>query len=88
MSTLLKETSLKMSEFLKNKYFFNEISFATYFLKMTTFSKENVLVLPELLKNKNFINGKSASFARILENQKLDICFFKSPCIFYFLEMN
>jgi hypothetical protein len=70
MSTFLKETSLKMSEFLKNKYFFNEISFATYFLKMTTFSKANVLVLPELLKNKNFINGKSASFARILENQK------------------
>jgi hypothetical protein len=30
-------------------------------------NKENVIVLPEFLKNKNFNNGKSPSFARILE---------------------
>jgi hypothetical protein len=29
------------------------------------------LVLPEFLKNKNFINGKSPSFARILEKYPL-----------------
>jgi hypothetical protein len=38
---------------------------------MTSFSKENVLVLAEFLKNKNFVNGKSPSFARILEKSVL-----------------
>jgi hypothetical protein len=28
---------------------------------------QNVLILPEFLKNKNYINGKSPSYARILE---------------------
>jgi hypothetical protein len=37
------------------------------FLKKTTLSKENVLVLPEFLKRKYFVEGKSPSFAQILE---------------------
>jgi hypothetical protein len=57
-----------LSEFLKNKYFFNEIS-PSYILipENDDFSLKNVLVLSEFLKNKNFIYGKSPSFARILE---------------------
>jgi hypothetical protein len=57
-----------MSEFLKNKYFFNEKS-PRYNLipEKKTFSKENVPVLPEFLKNKNFVEEKYPSFARILE---------------------
>jgi hypothetical protein len=53
-----------MSEFLKNKYFFNEMS-RSYILipEKTSFPKENVLVLAEFLKNKNFVKGKSPSFA-------------------------
>jgi hypothetical protein len=59
MSSFLKENPLKMSEFLKNKYFFNEKS-PSYILilKKTSFSKESVLLLPEFLKNKYFVKGK------------------------------
>jgi hypothetical protein len=41
--TLLKENPLKMSEFLKNKYFFNEKDASVE------------VVLPEFLKNNNFV---------------------------------
>jgi hypothetical protein len=75
--TLLKESPLKMSEFLmnknisellKNKYFFNEKS-SNY--NLIPEKDENVLVLREFLKNKNFVNGKSPSFSRILEKYVL-----------------
>jgi hypothetical protein len=67
-----------MSQFLKNKYFFNEI-FPSYILipENDNVLKGNVLVLPEFLKNKNFINEKSHSFAQILEKKVL--CQWKIP---------
>jgi hypothetical protein len=54
-----------MSEFLKNKYFFNEKSPSSILIPV----KDNFFKgkCPEFLKNKNFINGKSPSFARVLE---------------------
>jgi hypothetical protein len=57
---MLEENPLKISEFLKNKFLFNEKSpsYIYSFRKMTIFSKENFLVLPKFFKNKNFINGK------------------------------
>jgi mannosyltransferase OCH1-like enzyme len=57
-----------MSESLKYKNFFSKKS-ASYTLipENNNFLIKNVLVLPEFLKNKNFINGKSPSFARVLE---------------------
>jgi hypothetical protein len=65
---LLKENLPKMSEFVKNEFFFNEKS-PRYALipEKAVFLKKNILVLPEFLKNKNFGKGKSPSFARILE---------------------
>jgi hypothetical protein len=57
-----------MSEFLKNKYFFNGKSPSFILIpEKDVFSKENVLVLSEFFKNYNFFKGKSPSFARILE---------------------
>jgi hypothetical protein len=48
-----------MSEFLKIKYFFNEISpIAIYYL---------IHKNDDFLKNKNFVQGKSPSFAWIFE---------------------
>jgi hypothetical protein len=46
ISTLLNENPLKMSEFLKNKYFFNEIS-------------PSSILFP---KDDDFLKGKCASF--------------------------
>jgi hypothetical protein len=51
LSTLLKENRLKMSEFLKNKYFFNGKS-------------PSCILIPE---NDDFLKEKCPSFARILE---------------------
>jgi hypothetical protein len=61
---LVKEKPLKMSEFLKNKYFFNEksgkISYVYILIpEKTSFIKENQLVLPEFLKTKYFVKKKS-----------------------------
>jgi hypothetical protein len=57
-----------MSEFLKNKYFFNEKSLSFILIpEKTTCSKKYVLVLPAFLKNKNFVKEKSPSFAPIPE---------------------
>jgi hypothetical protein len=66
---LSKEKPLKMSEFLKNKYFSNEkspryilIPEKNGFLKKKVLVlpefKENLLVLPDFLKNKYFVEGK------------------------------
>jgi hypothetical protein len=60
---LLKENPLKMSEFLKNKYFFNEISHEN------DDSMENVLVLPEFLKNKNLIMENLLVLPEFLKNK-------------------
>jgi hypothetical protein len=65
---LLNKNPLKLSEFLRNKYFVKGKSQKmSKLLKKTFFSNENVLNLPEFLKNKNVVKGKSPSFARILE---------------------
>jgi hypothetical protein len=53
ISAFSKENPLKMSEFLKNKYFCNE-KFLSYIL-----IPEKVLILPQFLKNKNFVERKS-----------------------------
>jgi hypothetical protein len=52
ISTLLKENPLKISEFLKNKYF----------------EKENPLKMSEFLKNKCFFNEISPSYLLIPEH--------------------
>jgi hypothetical protein len=65
---LLKENPLKMSEILKNKYFFNEKSPDCILIpEKYVFLKEKCPSLPEFLENKNFVKGKSLIFARILE---------------------
>jgi hypothetical protein len=71
---LLKENPLKMSEFPKNKYFFNEISPSYVVIPenekaMSSFSKENVLVLPEFLKNKNLIIKNLEVLPEFLKNK-------------------
>jgi hypothetical protein len=48
ISTLLKKNPLKMSEFLKNKYFFNENS-------------PSYILIPE---NDNFVKGKNSFFCQ------------------------
>jgi hypothetical protein len=55
-----------MSEFLKNKYFFNEKS-SSY--NLIPFSKENVLVLPEFLKNKYFVKENVLVLPDFLKNK-------------------
>jgi hypothetical protein len=51
----LKENPIKISEFLKNRYFSNRKSPRFVLIpEKTTFSKKNLLVLPELLKNKYY----------------------------------
>jgi hypothetical protein len=60
-----------MSEFLNNRYFFNEIS-PSYLLIpefLTTFAKENVLILPEFLKNQNFLMENLLVLPEFLKNQ-------------------
>jgi hypothetical protein len=49
-----------MSEFLKNKYFFNEKSSSyNYIPEKDEFLKVKCPSLPEFLKNKYFVKGKS-----------------------------
>jgi hypothetical protein len=49
-----------MSDFLKNKYFFNEKSPSCKLIpEKTSFSRKTVLVLPEFWKNRYFVEGKS-----------------------------
>jgi hypothetical protein len=65
---LLKENPLKMSEFLGNKYFFNEISPSNILIpEKEEFLKGQCPSLTEFLKNNNFVYGQSSRFARILE---------------------
>jgi hypothetical protein len=52
------ENLLVLPEFLKNKYFFNEISTSYILIPEKVFLKGKC-PLPEFLKNKYFVKGKS-----------------------------
>jgi hypothetical protein len=67
---LLKEDSLKMSEFLKNKYFFNEKS-PSYNLipEKDDFLKGNVVVLPEFLKIRTLLKENPLKMSEFLRNK-------------------
>jgi hypothetical protein len=69
--TLLKENPLKMSEFLKNKYFFSAESPSHILIPVKDDFLEGKcpIVLPEFVKNKNLVRGKSLVLPEFLKNR-------------------
>jgi hypothetical protein len=88
-SALLKKNPLKMYEYLKNKYFFNEKSPSYNIIP----EKDDVLVLSEFLRNNNFVTVLSEKMTFIVRNSDggfLKVLFTQSTkhfCILIFSQL-